>query len=124
MGGHEKLAQLFGLYIYGIIDTFSQKILALTVLPDKKKKTVCNWFVSEVRRINGEWLIQASLFLIWLKSNTTYVYKHIRRIAHTAIYLNIAVWALFRYIIAHKAIFVVSISKSTNFLQYQNIALL
>ena len=84
MGGHEKLAQLFGLYIYGIIDTFSQKILALTVLPDKKKKTVCNWFVSEAQRINGEWLIQASLFLIWLKSNTTmyiniYIGSPIRR---------------------------------------------
>ena len=39
--GHEKVAQpLGGLYIYGAIDTFSRKLMALTVLPNKKAATV------------------------------------------------------------------------------------
>lgn len=44
--GHEKVAQpLGGLYIYGAIDTFSRKLMALTVLPNKKAATVASWLV-------------------------------------------------------------------------------
>ena len=51
--GHEKQAQPFGIYIYGVIDTFSRKILAIHVLPDKKKETVGNWLLSEICHVKG-----------------------------------------------------------------------
>ena len=54
MDGHEKLAQPFGLYIYAFMDTFSRKVLALTVLPDKRMETVAKWFFKELKSINGE----------------------------------------------------------------------
>lgn len=64
--GHEKQAQPFGVYIYGIIDTFSRKILALHVLPDKKKETVGNWLLNEICHIGGmfEIILPLSLFFI------------------------------------------------------------
>ena len=46
--GYEKLAQPYGLYIYGLIDTFSRKMLCLKVLPNKKAETVSNWVMNYV----------------------------------------------------------------------------
>lgn len=51
--GHEKLAQPYGLYIYGIVDTFSRKCLSLNVLPDKCMDTVCGWTVKALQSANG-----------------------------------------------------------------------
>lgn len=48
--GHEKLAQPYGLYIYAVVDTFSRKVLALNVLPDK---SVSDWLVKALPSING-----------------------------------------------------------------------
>lgn len=55
MDGYEKLAQPYSmpLYIYGIIDTFSRKVLSVKVLPDKKKRTIAKWLMSEVLSIKG-----------------------------------------------------------------------
>lgn len=51
--GHEKLAQPYGLYIYGCIDTFSRKILSMTVLPDKKKETIDRWLMKTIYNVQG-----------------------------------------------------------------------
>ena len=52
--GHEKAAQPFGLYIYGILDTFSRKALALHVLPNKKSSTVSNWLLGQICLLGGK----------------------------------------------------------------------
>jgi hypothetical protein len=54
LDGHEKLAQPFALYIYGIIDTFSCKIISMKVLPDKKKDTVSRWLINEINNVQGK----------------------------------------------------------------------
>lgn len=54
MDGHEKVAQPFGLYIYGIIDTFSRKVISLKVLQDKKMATISNWLIEELNNIKGK----------------------------------------------------------------------
>lgn len=53
MDGHEKLAQPFGIYIYGIIDTYSRKVLSLKVLPNKKKETIAQWLMNEINNMQG-----------------------------------------------------------------------
>lgn len=63
MDGHEKQAQPYGIYIYGVLDTYSRKILALHVLPDKKSETVGNWLLQEVRHIGGTIIIHVFNFM-------------------------------------------------------------
>ena len=51
--GHEKLAQPYGIYIYGVMDTFSRKVLSLRVLPSKTIANVSAWLLQEVQNIGG-----------------------------------------------------------------------
>lgn len=53
--GHEKLAQPYGLYLYGIIDTYSRKVLSLKVLPNKKADTIMEWMTDVLHRLGGRY---------------------------------------------------------------------